>query len=68
MPLALAPRRFKLGLQAVPVHVASGLTPAQVKAYRIADNKTAEPANWDQDLLVQELAALQRRPGHDGFL
>jgi DNA modification methylase len=51
---------LKLGLQAVPVHVASGLTPAQVKAYRIADNKTAELADWDQDLLVQELAALQQ--------
>ena len=51
---------LKLGLQAVPVHVASGLTPAQVKAYRIADSKTAELADWDQDLLVQELAALQQ--------
>jgi len=56
--------RFKaalqLGLQTVPVHVATGLTPAQLKAYRIADNKTAELADWDQDLLVQELAALQK--------
>jgi DNA modification methylase len=51
---------LKLGLQAVPVHVASGLTPAQVKAYRIADNKTAELADWDQQQLVQELAALQQ--------
>ncbi len=51
---------LKLGLEAVPVHVASGLTPAQVKAYRIADNKTAELADWDQQVLVQELAALQQ--------
>src|SRR5262249_50323752 len=51
---------LKLGLQAVPVHVARGLTPAQVKAYRLADNKTAELADWDQELLVQELAALQQ--------
>jgi DNA modification methylase len=51
---------LKLGLQAVPVHVASGLTPAQVKAYRIADNKTAELADWDQQGLVQELTALQQ--------
>jgi DNA modification methylase len=51
---------IQLGLQAVPVHVATGLTPAQVKAYRIADNKTAELADWDQELLVQELAALQQ--------
>ena len=32
---------LKLGLTEVPVHVAVGLTPAQVKAYRIADNQTA---------------------------
>jgi DNA modification methylase len=48
-----------LQLQEVPVHVATGLTPAQVKAYRIADNKSAELADWDHDLLVDELAALQ---------
>src|SRR5690242_3588209 len=49
----------RLGLDVVPVHVATGLTPAQLKAYRIADNKTAELADWDDGLLVQELAALQ---------
>src|SRR6185295_4571295 len=37
----------KLGLEFIPVHVAAGLTPAQIKAYRIADNKTAEIADWD---------------------
>src|SRR5262245_42276731 len=50
---------LKLGLKTVPVHVASGLTPAQVKAYRIADNQTAALSGWDDGLLVQELAALQ---------
>jgi DNA modification methylase len=50
----------KLGLDKVPVHVAAGLTPAQVKAYRIADNKTADLAEWDYELLVQELADLQK--------
>ena len=50
----------KLGLTEVPVHVAAGLTPAQRKAYRIADNKTAELADWNTDLLVQELADLQK--------
>jgi DNA modification methylase len=49
-----------LGLEKVPVHVAVGLTPAQFKAYRIADNKTAELADWDDALLVQELADLQK--------
>ena len=32
----------RLGLDKVPVHVATDLTPNQVRAYRIADNKTAE--------------------------
>lgn len=50
----------KLGLAVVPVHVAVGLTPAQCKAYRIADNKSAELADWNTDLLVQELADLQK--------
>jgi DNA modification methylase len=50
----------ELGLDTVPVHVATGLTPDQVKAYRIADNKTAELAEWDYDRLVQELAELQQ--------
>ena len=49
----------KLGLAVVPVHVAVGLTPAQCKAYRIADNKSAELADWDHNLLADELAALQ---------
>jgi hypothetical protein len=50
----------KLGLQKVPVHVARGLSPAQVKAYRLADNKTADLAEWDDTLLTQELAELQK--------
>jgi DNA modification methylase len=50
----------KLGLTVVPVHVAVGLTPAQKRAYRIADNKTAELADWNQDRLVQELIELQQ--------
>ncbi len=55
--------RFKaaqrLGLQQVPVHVAQDLTPAQIKAYRIADNQTASLAEWNYDLLPLELADLQ---------
>ncbi len=34
----------KLGLEKAPVHVAKELTPEQVRAYRIADNKSAELA------------------------
>ncbi|MEK6799557.1 MAG: ParB N-terminal domain-containing protein, partial [Planctomycetota bacterium] len=48
----------KLRLEKVPVHVARDLTPEQIKAYRIADNKTAELAEWNLDLLPIELAEL----------
>src|SRR6266851_3910808 len=47
---------LKLGLTEVPVHVAVGLSPTQAKAYRIADNQTAQLSGWDDDKLVQELA------------
>ena len=50
---------LKLGLDEVPVHVATGLTPAQLKAYRLADNKTGEIADWDDELLVREIVQLQ---------
>lgn len=49
----------KLGLEVVPVHVARGLTPAQARAYRLADNQTATLSAWDDDRLPVELAALQ---------
>ena len=49
----------KLGLEKLPVHVAKDLTPEQIKAYRIADNKTAELADWNYDLLPVELGDLQ---------
>ncbi len=49
----------KLGLVEVPVHVAEDLTEDQIRAYRIADNKTAELATWDIDLLSTELGELQ---------
>jgi len=49
----------KLGLKQVPVHVATDLTPAQVKAYRLADNQTASLADWNYDLLPLELKDLQ---------
>jgi DNA modification methylase len=49
----------KLGLDKLPVHVAKDLTPEQIKAYRIADNKTSELADWNYDLLPIELGDLQ---------
>ena len=44
----------KLGLDVVPCVVASDLTDEQIKAYRLADNKVAELAEWDIDLLGEE--------------
>lgn len=49
----------KLGLKQVPVIVADDLTPEQVKAFRLADNKTSEFAEWDMDKLQIELAEIQ---------
>jgi ParB-like chromosome segregation protein Spo0J len=48
----------QLGLQKVPVHIADGLSPAQIKAYRLADNRTHEDAEWDEELLAIELGEL----------
>jgi len=50
---------LKLGLKEVPVHVAVGLSPAQARAYRLADNQTATLSSWDDDKLPLELVALQ---------
>lgn len=47
------------GLEQVPDIVADDLTPEQVKAYRIADNKLGELATWDEDMLREELWGLQ---------
>lgn len=48
----------KLGLTEVPCIVADDLTPEQIKAFRLVDNKTAELAEWDMDLLVGEFEDL----------
>ena len=48
-----------LGLAEVPVRVAAGLSPDQVRAYRLADNRAGQDAEWDDELLAGELAALQ---------
>jgi len=52
----------KLGLAEVPCLVADNLTPEQIKAFRILDNKLSEKAEWDFELLQLELAEL---PGFD---
>lgn len=47
-----------LGLETVPCVVADDLTEDQIKAFRLADNKTAELAEWDYALLDEEIAEL----------
>ena len=47
-----------LGMEKVPVVIADGLTPAQVKAYRLADNRVSQEAQWDDELLSVELEEL----------
>jgi len=49
----------KLGLTNVPITIADNLTPEQINAYRIADNRTNEEAEWDIELLKTELKDLQ---------
>lgn len=48
----------KLGLKEVPCIVSDDLTEAQIKAFRIADNKVSELATWDEELLSLELEQL----------
>ena len=43
----------------MPVVVAEDLTEEQIKAYRLADNRVAELAVWDEELLRQELAKIK---------
>lgn len=49
----------ELGLKIVPCIVANDLTPKQIKAFRLADNKVAEKSYWDFDLLNEELVDLK---------
>jgi len=48
----------KLGLTEVPVMVAAGWSEGQKRAYVLADNKLAENAGWDRDMLKVELGDL----------
>jgi len=49
----------KLGLETVPCVIADDLTPEQIKAFRLADNKVGEIAEWDFAKLEEELKAIQ---------
>jgi ParB-like chromosome segregation protein Spo0J len=49
----------KLGWTEASVHVAENLTPAQVRAYRLLDNRSHEETSWDEELLELELLDLK---------
>lgn len=48
----------KLKLKTVPVIIADDLTEEQVRAFRLADNKVAEIAQWDIELLLSEIESV----------
>ena len=50
----------KLGLAEVPVHVADNLTPGQIQAYRLMDNRSHQETSWDMSLLAEDLADLRQ--------
>lgn len=49
----------ELGMETIPCVRADDLTPEQIKAFRIADNKAAEESTWDMEKLLQELEGIQ---------
>ena len=57
----------KLGIEEVYCVVADDLTDEQVKAFRLADNKTGELASWDLDKLSQELSFIDMDMTQFGF-
>lgn len=57
----------ELGLETVPVLVADDLSDDKVKAYRLADNKTNELAEWDLSALETELAQIDMDMSGFGF-
>ena len=58
----------KLGFSKVPAIRADDLTEEQIKAFRIADNKTAELAEWDFSKLEAELSEIEMDMEQFGFL
>lgn len=48
-----------LGIEQIPIIKAEDLTPEQVKAFRIMDNKSSEIATWDYESLLKEIESLK---------
>lgn len=57
----------QLGLKEVPCIIADDLTPEQIKAFRLVDNKTAELSGWDFEKLEIELEVLDFDFSEFGF-
>lgn len=57
----------KLKIEEVPCIIADDLTEDQIKAFRLADNKTGELAKWDLDKLSEELKFIEMDMGQFGF-
>ena len=57
----------QLGLKEVPCVIADELTEDEIKAFRLADNKVSEKAEWDMDLLPVELAGIMLPMEDFGF-
>lgn len=58
----------KLGFKTVPCIMADDLSDEQLKAFRLADNKTAELAEWDFNILAEELENIDIDMSDFGFL
>lgn len=58
---------IELGLEEVPCIVADDLSEEQIKAFRLADNKVSEKAQWNMELLEEELADLDIDMEQYGF-
>ena len=58
----------KLGFKEVPCIKADDLNEEQIKAFRLADNKVSEFAEWDFELLDEELSDITMDMGQFGFL
>ena len=58
----------RLGLKEVPCIIADDLNEEQIKAFRLADNKVGELAEWDKDLLNLEMTDLSLDMEQFGFI
>jgi site-specific DNA-methyltransferase (adenine-specific) len=58
---------LELGLEEVPTIIADDLTEEQIKAFRLADNKVSEKAQWNFELLDEELQDLDIDMSEFGF-